>query len=135
MIVTYRVEGRFTRRYSPFRGFTGFAVRGLFGYALRRLICVRPDLARCADCEYYGKCVYSRMVEATPDVRPSGRVAQGPISASRPKDTSTLSNSAASLLSAPLRSQGSWALTLPAGPPCTRPSSRRPRGPRPAQRL
>ena len=74
--MTYRVEGRFTRRYSPFRGFTGFAVRGLFGYALRRLICVRPDLARCADCEYYGKCVYSRMVEATPDVRPGAKIAR-----------------------------------------------------------
>lgn len=76
MIVTYHVYGRFRKRYSPFKGFTGLMVRGLLGYSLKNLVCMKSEVKACIECEYYGKCIYSKMMETTSRVKPSAKIAK-----------------------------------------------------------
>ncbi len=76
MIITYQVYGKLIKNYSPFKGFTGLMVRGLFGLALRRLVCIKPDVSKCIECPYYRKCFYSRVFEATSRIKPDAKIAK-----------------------------------------------------------
>jgi len=62
-LILYRVFGVFDCDYFPFVGFTGFAVRGAFGVALRDLACVRGGETSCRGCEYRLSCVYYLLFE------------------------------------------------------------------------
>jgi hypothetical protein len=41
----------------------GSSLRGAFGMALKRLVCVRPDLSRCAPCPMLAGCAYPQIFE------------------------------------------------------------------------
>ena len=74
MLVRYEVKGVFKQSYSPFSGYTGFMVRGAFGYALRRLVC--DDLkASCQACPLLTKCFYAYFFETSSAVKPDAKLA------------------------------------------------------------
>ena len=74
MIRVYWVKGFFLKDYFPFKGFTGFTVRGALGKALRDLVCLTDNSVNCLTCPYYSECFYARLFEATPLLKPSASI-------------------------------------------------------------
>ena len=75
MIKVYRVYGEFVKDYFPFKGYTGFMVRGAFGMALRKVCCTRSLDIECRKCDCYRKCYYARVFEASSLTRPAAKLA------------------------------------------------------------
>jgi len=72
----YEVEGLFEKRYSPFAGYPGLAIRGAFGYALKKLAC-RVDLnTNCRTCKYYRSCIYALIFEPSSLIKPDAEIAR-----------------------------------------------------------
>jgi len=71
----YSIKGSFIRNYFPFKGFTGFAVRGAFGLSLKRIVCEEDLEENCLSCPRYRECFYAWVFEATPDIKPDARLA------------------------------------------------------------
>lgn len=69
MFKSLRVHVLFDRRYQ-FRGFVGFMVRGIFGYALRKVSCRVRRLKDCSRCVNRFDCPYYYIFETAPDVVP-----------------------------------------------------------------
>ncbi|RLF05367.1 MAG: hypothetical protein DRJ60_05690 [Thermoprotei archaeon] len=76
MLRVYEVEGLFEKRYSSFAGYPGFAIRGAFGYALKKLVC-RVDLnTNCKACKHYRSCIYALIFEPSSLIKPDAEIAR-----------------------------------------------------------
>jgi hypothetical protein len=51
---------------NPLPDYSGAAWRGVFGHALKQLVCVTRE-RNCLDCLLYRSCVYPYIFEAPPD--------------------------------------------------------------------
>jgi len=76
LLRVYEVEGVFDREYTPFLGYTGFALRGAFGYALRKLVCKEDMDFECKRCKYYRSCIYSVIFEPSSLLRADASLAR-----------------------------------------------------------
>jgi hypothetical protein len=64
--------------------FKGSALRGAFGHALKRAVCVMPGRSECGGCPLVGACVYTRLFETFLDAGPPPPFLAGVVTAPRP---------------------------------------------------
>ncbi|MCS7139565.1 MAG: hypothetical protein N3F04_07385 [Candidatus Nezhaarchaeota archaeon] len=76
MLRVYEVEGVFEKNYLPFTGYPGFAIRGAFGYALKKLVCRASVSDECKQCGHYRKCIYAIIFEPSSIIKPDAKIAR-----------------------------------------------------------
>jgi len=74
VLVSYYIHGKFVKKYSRFKGYTGFMVRGSFGRALRDISCISMSES-CIECKFYRNCIYAKMFESTSRIRDDVKIA------------------------------------------------------------
>ena len=68
------VEAKFVKDYAPFKGWTGFAVRGAFGAVLKNLLCPEPSKS-CSTCPAARNCYYAYIFETRSTLMPDAQIA------------------------------------------------------------
>jgi len=74
MIRTYIIEATFEENYTPPKSFTGFALRGALGIALKEIFC-RKLSKPCFECNNAINCFYAYFFETGSYLKPNAKIA------------------------------------------------------------